>query len=489
MHKLKYSLSQKQIAFCSIALLTTLLIPMIVIGFYNHPSYDDFGYAALTVKAYRDHTSILAAAMRQIKNSYYEWQGTYSAIFIFSLHPAIFGEGFYSLTTPILLVSLIGSSVVFMKLICCDILNISKYNTITLTCVILVLCMQIPESAVEAFYWYNGSMFYTFFFALMLLFFSCLIKQLFIKRDKKSIPALTAAPLLSIIIAGGNYTTALLTAVILFFFCVYTVWQRKKYPLSVRLWVYLLIVLFAIGFFISASAPGNSVRQAYFEKQTPIHAIIQAFGFSIDFIRKWCDSLVIPAAMLFITPILYAAAKKSKFSFKYPLLAPIISVILIAVQFTPPSYAQNSSSGGRLKNIVFYSFIYLFAFCIYYICGWLSHRIFSSECTNDSDKNAEFEKNNLFYYGSIAIIAIALLCYTPNFKQVTSVSAVISLKNGEAQAYDEEVKEHLKILEDPEQKIVEFEPLKNRPYVLFWSDIEPDVVKKYYEKDSVTLKS
>ena len=320
----------------------------------------------------------------------------------------------------------------------------------------------------------------------MLLFFSCLIKQLFIKKDKNCITALIAAPLLSVIIAGGNYVTALLTIVFLFFFCLYVICKRKEYPVSIRLWVYLIFVLFAIGFLINTSAPGNAVRQAYFEKQSPIHAIIQAFGFTIDFIRKWCNSLVIPAAMLFVAPILYSAAKKTNFSFKYPLLAPVISVILIAIQFTPPSYAQNSPSAGRLKNIVFYSFVFLFAFCIYYICGWISHRIFQSD---GAENNTAFEKNNLLYYGSIAIIAIALLWYTPNFNQVTSVSAAVSLKNGEAQAYDAEVNERLKILEDPEQKDVEFEPLKNRPYVLFWSDIQPKHVKEYYEKNSVTLKS
>lgn len=487
MNCLKFSLSQKQIAFCSIAVLTVLLIPMVIIGFYDHPSYDDFGYAALTVKAYREHSSIIAAALKQIKVSYYAWQGTYSAIFLFSLHPAIFGEAFYCLTTPILLISLIGSTAYFMKLLCCDVLNFSKYSTITLTCIILALCTQLPESAVEAFYWYNGSIFYTFFFSLMLLFFSCIIKQLFIKKDKKCITALIAAPLLSVIIAGGNYVTALLTIVLLFFFCLYVIWKRKEYPVFIRLWVYLIFVLFAIGFLINTSAPGNAVRQSYLEKQDPIHAIILAFGFTIDFIRKWCNSLVIPAAMLFVTPILYSAAKKTNFSFKYPLLAPVISVILIAIQFTPPSYAQSSSSAGRLKNIIFYSFVFLFAFCIYYICGWISHRIFLSDGANGTEDTA-FEKNNLLYYGSIAIIAIALLWYTPNFNQVTSVSAAVSLKNGEAQAYDAEVNERLKILEDPEQKDVEFVPLKNRPYVLFWSDIRPNPVKEYYEKNSVTLK-
>lgn len=50
--------------FCSIAVLTVLLTPMVIIGFYDHPSYDDFGYAALTVKAYREHSSIIAAALK-----------------------------------------------------------------------------------------------------------------------------------------------------------------------------------------------------------------------------------------------------------------------------------------------------------------------------------------------------------------------------------------------------------------------------------------
>lgn len=120
-------------------------------------------------------------------------------------------------------------------------------------------------------------------------------------------------------------------------------------------------------------------------------------------------------------------------------------------------------------------------------CGRISDKIFLSDGANGTEDTA-FEKNNLLYYGSIAIIAIALLWYTPNFNQVTSVSAAVSLKNGEAQAYDAELNECLKILEDPEQKDVEFVPLKNRPYVLFWSDIRPNPVKEYYEKNSVTLK-
>ena len=62
MNRLKYSLLQKQIDFCSIAVLTVLLTPMVIIGFYDHPSYDDFGYTALTVKAYKEHSSIIAAA-------------------------------------------------------------------------------------------------------------------------------------------------------------------------------------------------------------------------------------------------------------------------------------------------------------------------------------------------------------------------------------------------------------------------------------------
>ena len=75
----------------------------------------------------------------------------------------------------------------------------------TLTCIILALCTQLPESAVEEFYWYNGSIFYTFFFPLMFLPSSCITKQLFIKKDKKCVTAPIAAPLLSVIIAEGVF--------------------------------------------------------------------------------------------------------------------------------------------------------------------------------------------------------------------------------------------------------------------------------------------
>ena len=77
--------------------------------------------------------------------------------------------------------------------------------------------------------------------------------------------------------------------------------------------------------------------------------------------------------------------------------------------------------------------------------------------------------------------------YSPWLKTATSVSAIISLKNGEAQAYHEQIEERLSIIADPEKQIITFDQLKYKPYLLYWSDFDNGNVAAYYEKESITL--
>ena len=77
---------------------------------------------------------------------------------------------------------------------------------------------------------------------------------------------------------------------------------------------------------------------------------------------------------------------------------------------------------------------------------------------------------------------------------MTTLSAVLSLRRGEAQTYYAEYQERLKVLEDDSIKAPSFEPYSCHPYLLFFGDITADpedwvnyAVSSYYGKDSVTL--
>ena len=82
------------------------LLPLLVIGMYNHPAGDDFAYGLNAHLAWESSHSLWAAikaAAATVKSYYTSWQGTYSSIFLMSLQPAVISERLYALTTPLML--------------------------------------------------------------------------------------------------------------------------------------------------------------------------------------------------------------------------------------------------------------------------------------------------------------------------------------------------------------------------------------------------
>ena len=78
------------------------LIPLIIIAKYNHGYVDDYWYGYWTHKAWKENHSIIAvikAIGETVRHEYIRWQGTYSAIAVFSLQPGIWNEEAYFLST------------------------------------------------------------------------------------------------------------------------------------------------------------------------------------------------------------------------------------------------------------------------------------------------------------------------------------------------------------------------------------------------------
>lgn len=82
------------------------ILPLLVIAFYNHSTSDDFSYGWMTRIAWVDTHSlweVIKAVMLNVKETYFTWQGSYSAIALFTLQPGIWGENVYFLSTFIIL--------------------------------------------------------------------------------------------------------------------------------------------------------------------------------------------------------------------------------------------------------------------------------------------------------------------------------------------------------------------------------------------------
>lgn len=455
---MKKLLNDKTLAVLAVLALAGSLLPLLILGFYNHPCADDYNYglyAAQAVRAGGSPLAVLSAAARKTAETYQNWQGTFSAIFLMSLHPAVFGEGVYVVTPFLMLGTLVFSTFFFLKALCVERFGMKKTHWVILSCCLCFFNTQFAPSAFEGFYWYNASLFYTFFYGVCLCCYALLLKFLYAERTGSAVGALLGAALLSVVIGGGNYPTALLsflifTAALAFTFC-------KRFPLSKRLGAGLCLLLEGAAFLISVLAPGNAVRQGKF---TSHPGAAEAVGKALlSAVQKCMEYTTVPflLGLLLLVPLLYRCARELKFSFPCPLLAPLLAVCILGVEMTPPIYAMTSLGAQRIHDLYYYTYCLLMAAVVFYLCGWLSHRYGIRQQGEKSRDRAPG-----FMVGTAALLCVSLLC-SPNFRSIHCVSAAVSIKNGVAQEYDRQMKARLALCLDPTVKDVVLEPLTVRP--------------------------
>lgn len=460
------------------------LIPIIISSFYSHPLADDFGFSEKVnhvVKNGGGLFDILSASFQQVKDTYLDWQGTYAAIFVFSLQPAAFSEHIYFLTTFVMLIALIASTLFFVNTIF-NILGYDKKIGIIISFVILLLSIHFVVDKKEAFFWWNGSSYYTLFYSFSLLFFSILIKLYYAKKIIKKVIFLIISLLLAAILGGGNYSTALLTTVILAFVIFLLIKHKKKISLC-----YVMIFLILItGFVISMIAPGNSVRAATLTGESPVKAIIHSVFYAVVYIAKW-TGLAQLASFSVIGFFAYILTKNSKYKFQYPFIVFVLSVLVFATQLTPPLYAMNSVGSGRQVNIYYYSYYIFMSFNIFYIIGWINQKDIVRIRTKNIQKS--------FSVCTLLLIIGVFLCGCLNYglHNITFVDTLLALKNSTPQTYSAEYLDRISQIKNGNTTISDiktvpdfFSPLCIEEDSDFWINKQ---IARYYDVDKVTLKT
>jgi len=460
------------------------LIPIIISSFYSHPLADDFGFSEKVnhvVKNGGGLFDILSASFQQVKDTYLDWQGTYAAIFVFSLQPAAFSEHIYFLTTFVMLTALIASTLFFVNTIF-NILGYDKKIGIIISFVILLLSIHFVVDKKEAFFWWNGSSYYTLFYSFSLLFFSILIKLYYAEKIIKKVIFLIISLLLAAILGGGNYSTALLTTVILAFAIFLLIKHKKKISLC-----YVMIFLILItGFVISMIAPGNSVRAAAITGESPVKAIIHSVFYAVVYITKW-TGLAQLAGFSVIGFFAYILTKNSKYKFQYPFIVFVLSVLVFATQLTPPLYAMSSVGSGRQINIYYYSYYILMSFNIFYIIGWINQK----DIVRIRAKNIQ----KSFSVCTLLLIIGVFLCGCLNYglHNITFVDTLLALKNSTPQTYSAEYLDRISQIKNGNTTISDiktvpdfFSPLCIEEDSDFWINKQ---IARYYDVDKVTLKT
>lgn len=477
----KNRITYKALFLVLLAAFVLSLVPMLLAARYNVPCADDYSYGISAHSAYLETGSVLAAVKAAVQHTvdiYRIWQGSFSAVFLMALQPAVFGEELYFIGTIIILAALVAGGFCFCIELFSGVFGLEKSVGGIIAVVVLTACIQLVLSPAQGFFWYNGSVYYGFFYGLALLAIALGIRAV----RKGSVWALVFSCLLAFAVGGGNYVTALSSSIIACSSVLLLALMKNK------AWKKMLLptVLLLAGFLISVAAPGNAVRQVS-TQHTPdaLWAIRRSFEHGAQYSVQWL-SLPLAGAMLFLGVVFWDNVSRTRFVFRYPGLVTAYSYCLFSAMFCPTNYAFGGLGADRTTNIIFYAYILLLAINIFYWIGWAKPRIMKAR-----EQTGKFPLRALLAAAACCLICCGVYARSHGF---TSLMALGTVRSGEAQTYYACAQERLEKFKNGVAEDLMLEPYPVLPYVMFFDDFSTDpedwkntAVCAYYGENSVAL--
>ena len=463
-----------------------ILLPLLIAGIYNRPSADDYDYAVLTHYAVQNGGNIfdiLKAAWDTDVNFYNTWQGLYSSAFILSLHPGIWGEALYSLTTIIVILVCWMCLFFSFNILNRHFIGKSRLYSLAASLVILVMLMLWLPSPFGGLYWFNGAMNYMPWAFTNLLNICLLLEASKTNSKKRFVVMVVLSTLLSFLTSGGNHVTAFANILLLLTVVAMQLPKKKFYPI-------IPFAVACIGFAIMFAAPGTAIRQSLLPAgpgavKTIIKTALHVYTLAGDwFSFSWILSLlaVTPAAIEF------GAANKDKFPKHFPLyilFTVIIAVAVICGMFCVPYYAMADFGMGRVTNVIWITFMF-FSWVIYFMLWGL----FVNRGYINTEKLFGENYYNLFKTVFVCISLVAITFIINNQLASSSVKAASELVKGIPQSYCKQMDARFEMYNDPDLTLIAVEPITAKSELLFHNDIgtDPDIwpnniMGDYYGKE------
>lgn len=466
-------------------------LPLMNLSRYTHPSADDFAFAIDTRAEWQENHSVtgLAKAVRETAVRFYSsWEGKYISYYLWGLQPAIFGERYYKLTGFINIALLGFSTVAFFTVFVKKILKGRLYQGVALGALSTIMILQWMPSVVEGLYWYNGSIGYNFYWAILFLVLSGVMLY-GSERKIYNIVDIICLVVGGFVLAGGNHVTAFLGILILGIISGISMVfkQLKKYRISI-----LVFIVTVIGFIINVASPGTAVRASFFNERTGFFETVWlAIQNGIAAIEEWIGLpliLCIILAMPIIIDLVNEFLSESDFKFKYPLLAFVVSIGIFSSMFCPTIFVMQNIGGGRIRNVEYFTFVVLvFLNCIYFT-GYALYRL--------KKRNVHISWNEnipLKYLVLIGVFMAGVLIYP--VQTSSGYRAVQTISSGEAAQYSDEAQMRYEMSLAAEGQDLELMDFTVKPELLFFDDIRREkehgnniVYANYYKLSSVVLK-
>lgn len=472
--KIKKEWNENQIKWLAIIatiMLAVVCIPLLMLAHYNYPSTDDFCFGADLYHAIRNHKSsyeIFLAGLQEWGRYYRSWQGTYSATFLHIFQLGGKFAGGYFLTTYFLLGMLLIGSMLFYTRLFTQFLACKKNSAIFMASFLICVQLVFMPGMNESLYWFVGGAAYTFFYAVLLLFFAALFKMY--QKEKVSVCLYAWMLFLLIVLGGGNYVTGLLALELLVLLVAGLIVCKKPYLKEV-----ILLLVYIAAFLINILAPGNKVRQNAHTNMPIVESIIESLTVGMAFIKQWTH-VYTWIVLLVLLPFIISGVLKTKYAYRFPVLFTIISFGLWCSNVTPSIFVNGTWGGERIVAIVYYQYYLLWVLNLAYWSGWILKR---KEQALQNRLMVFFQTIPIrkmmipyvFGMGSLLLINLLLTGY---IHSTNPVIAIRSIRSGEAEQYRIEQQERWEYLEDTTEMDVEVPAFSVYPKLLFHDDIQVD---------------
>lgn len=496
--KMKRWITPKTLAVFLTIVYILSLAPLLLIGWYNYPSADDYTIGNNCRQAWlstHNLFGVIGAGIIRAVEDWLEWMGYFTSNFLMAIPPSSFGERFYVLTVWIMLAMLSFSTIYLLKNIFVKVFDADKYVSHCVSMVVLLVTVQCMVGRVEAFYWYCGAVNYMFVHGMSLFFYGLLISAIYAK-GKRRIADLVGAALLGFFTGGGNQLTALNVAVILLVVIGFISYKRKwkeyrgfAFPIG----------MFFLGFLLNVAAPGNWVRAEGANGMNPVKAILVSFYYCLDYcLGEWLSWPVIVLIIILI-PLFWHMAERTKFRFQYPVIVVFFGYCVVSAMMTPPLFAVGNIEAARLQALTFTMYILVLALCVGYVTGWTRKRV-EKNIRIVKETRVEREKfsvNEIWcIVGCVLLVGFAsVITVIPEPHYFSFSSAMTDLVNGNAQDYGEALEKRMEQYHSGEKNII-VEPLPCQPELLYFSDIKEDPedwenrgICRFYGLESVKVRS
>ncbi len=457
------------------------LAPLLYLSQYDVPCADDYIYgtaAHLTLMHGGSVVKAIAAALEHTIHIYHGWQGSYSAVFLMCLQPAVFSENLYCLTPWLMAVSLFSGLFALCVCLMNKVFHLPRHTGIILAGMVGILYLLLMPYPSETFYWYNGSVYYTFFHGIAMLAIALAIHTM----KNGGFFRITGLSLLAAFLAGGNLITGLTLCLLALSGIILLILKKDTAGIKhLLLPVLVLLIFFSFNIF----APGYSMRQVD-TQHTPdaLSAVLGSFWKGLYYTACWFR-LPVLGGMLVLGLLFWSVLPDSPFRFRFPWLISLWSYCLFSAMFCPTMYAMGWEGPGRVQNIIFCAYLLLLAMNLFYWLGWL--------CQKRGVKEHTMGPKLLPTIGALALCMVLLAVSAVLRGAISLVSAYTALSDGQAETYYQEAQERLVILKDPSIRVAKLKPYSDPPYLLFFDDLyEPDSwqnrdMANYYEKECVIL--